>query len=240
VENREEINRMLNKILRIFTLIELLVVIAIISILASMLLPALKAARDMAKRTSCANGLKQFGIAFSAYEGDFNEWFPRSAEVDDGTSTGTMKQWDMMMAEYIGYDYYQLGKPNLFHCPAAEYTVLGGTPPHRSRGYAMNGNLVKEYSGQLFLGKITKVPYPSKLTLLAEINYQGAEHIVGGHASNLEYILECNKYRQFRHNNGMNVLFTDAHVDWRKAVVLKGLDPTYYTAPEDADWHYLE
>lgn len=223
-----------------FTLIELLIVIAIIAILASMLLPALKAAREMAKRASCANNLKQFGIAFSSYENDYSEWFPRSSEVYNGTSSGTMKQWDMMMAEYIGYDYYGLGKPNLFHCAAAEYTTLGSNPPHRSRGYAMNENLVKEFSGRLFLGKITKVPHPSRLTLLAEINYQGTEHIVGGHASNLEYLQECNKYRQFRHKNGMNVLFTDAHVDWRKAVMEKGLDPTYYTVPEDAEWHYVE
>src|SRR5947209_13886416 len=91
---------------RAFTLVELLVVIGIIGLLVAILLPAIQAARGAARRISCANKLKQMGLALFNYESSHKVFPP--GYVSKFTSTGDDKGpgwgWASMMLPQIEQD----------------------------------------------------------------------------------------------------------------------------------------
>lgn len=124
-----------------FTLVELLVVIAIIGILIALLLPAVQAAREAARRSQCTNNMKQVGLAFHNYH-DAYKAFPLPVIVTltdtvpltpDGLATTT--SWGTSILPFIEqgtiYDGYDMNLPawDLANAPATSSAVPSFTCP---------------------------------------------------------------------------------------------------------------
>ena len=94
-----------------FTLVELLVVIAIIGILIALLLPAVQAAREAARRSQCANNMKQMGLATHNYHDTFRCFPPGTISPGESDSTQkTLINWAIALLPFLEqqplYDLY--------------------------------------------------------------------------------------------------------------------------------------
>ena len=138
---------------RAFTLVELLVVIAIIGILVALLLPAVQAAREAARRMKCVNHLKQWALAMQMHH-DAKKKLPPGGWSSDGTDTGSRHSWVPYLWPYVEesslaakYDYnvayalppngYKLTDPNAQarnEAPSNQPIALYYCPSDRSNG----------------------------------------------------------------------------------------------------------
>ncbi len=130
-----------------FTLVELLVVIAIIALLAALLLPALREAREKAKRISCASNQRQIYIGLLAYADDYDGWLPIPNYGEGGISRSGLKPeigWSCTstgitsIGEIIRYTGDGGAARRLWLCPSFQGRTVDPANWHYWFGWTLN------------------------------------------------------------------------------------------------------
>src|SRR5438552_16705539 len=94
-----------------FTPFELLVVIAIIGVLLALLLPAVQMAREAARRTQCANHLKQLGLAAQNFNDVKGALPPTRVSNDNTDANQNFVTWAVLLLPYVEQqNFYKIGR----------------------------------------------------------------------------------------------------------------------------------
>jgi prepilin-type N-terminal cleavage/methylation domain-containing protein/prepilin-type processing-associated H-X9-DG protein len=210
-----------------FTLIELLVVIAIIAILAALLTPSLKQARDLAKSVNCLSQLRQIGLAASAYIDDGNNYMPKTWGGTLSSAPGMNPIWDAFLVPYLGGSPVTASSTLLpiLICPFQARWIVGAVtyastgPNWVARSYGIN-----PFMSESWLPSATAfraVRNPSDVVFIADSQscyFEGGQYGIQLNA----WVDTVEGHTTRRHKGGTNVLFVDGHATWQPYDAVNG------------------
>lgn len=212
-----------------FTLVELLVVIAILSILASLLAPSLKKARDSAKSIKCISNIRQIGTAWMLYAADNDDRFPPDCEWQAGMVGGYWMEY-LANGKYLPKEPEGWGIPratpgilprSILACPSQDLRKESAAWGDANAltwwltSYGIHGALAGSPSYGVHGRNVAEVPYPATTMLLIDRrNYPSALFLF---AYTNDTVNDYEKWVPYeRHNGGVNVYYVDGHAGWLK------------------------
>jgi len=194
---------------RAFTLIELLVVVAIIAVLAAMLLPSLKAAKDKAKAVQCVNNQRQLSAAMVMYSDDFG------GVIAPYAFFGTGQYWWWTIDSYLTQK--PMGPSGTFRsraliCPSNPAVEVPAGSGNFSGGYP--SYIINRPMVSLPLPLATSIVRPSQKVLFVEYDCNGVRQSGGGSAAYIAYAYAPPWINGWAgHADSMNILFCDQHIE---------------------------
>jgi prepilin-type N-terminal cleavage/methylation domain-containing protein/prepilin-type processing-associated H-X9-DG protein len=238
-----------------FTLVELLVVIAIISILASLMLPALAKAKSKSQRISCLSNIKQLSLSWASYTQDHNGKLPESyfaqsfgavntnawvrGTVDDNPAFG---QVEPGVLDSTNVNCLKLGtlwpyntSPGVYRCPS-DKSMTGGTP--RVRSYSINS-----WMGGVALPGEDEYRVFRKETDIISPSPSQAVVFVDEHEKSINegwFVIDMDGRGLFdapatRHDGTFTLSFADGHVEAWKLKSEGSRDWTFLPVPPNSD-----
>ncbi|MCB5251946.1 MAG: DUF1559 domain-containing protein [bacterium] len=205
-----------------FALAELLVIISITALLSAMFLPAFVRNREKVEQSTCINNLKQIGIALKMYAQDYDEFFPTPIYNASGTA-GSNRSWEDLLAGYCDAKgkYNTNTNPKyantVYDCPSLDPSSVERTIGDYGLCQLFAPLPASDPRRNFIDTRNIKNPAAAGAVTEARGSFAYTAAKIG--AVDEQWVSSPYRFLRNAHSEGINILYCDGHVGWKRAVI---------------------